>query len=479
MSHNYYNHLHHQLRTHPDNPVIVWPDPDGTETTYTGRDVLDRVAAMRAVLQEANIEPGQAALLAVPVSFGAIGALLAVMSAGAIPVLPPARSSVWAVLRVIRSGTIRAVITGKPVASPLRLLARLLGVRLLSAQVDAWSGGAWPSPEPVDQEQPALISHSSGSTGQPKAIRRSHRVLGAQHQALDTAFQAWPGQRDFPLFPNVLLHNLATGTQSILPDLPQFDLLQLDPARVVAQMVRHQVETMTGNVFYFRNLLAYLHTNPQPFDHVRAVGVGGSPVPEGLVHDLKQAFSQAEVYVIYGSSEAEPIAIRRVDSVPVNPRLGYTVGTIHPTIELRIRPTATLTLPDGTKQPTGEIEVRGPHVAADGWLATGDFGYQTQTGLLILTGRKGNERVHRGVQHYQIEHVVSGVSGVDRVAAKAHETGFVVYVQGRATEGRATEVDIRQRLLESFPERLVTDILFRDELPVDNRHHSKLKYDAL
>ena len=68
--------------------------------------------------------------------------------------------------------------------------------------------------------QPALIAHTSGSTGQPKQIVRTHAVLSAQHAVLKAVFPPWPGQQDFPLFPNVLLHNLASGAASILPKVP-------------------------------------------------------------------------------------------------------------------------------------------------------------------------------------------------------------------------------------------------------------------
>jgi len=179
----------------------------------------------------------------------------------------------------------------------------------------------------VDADQPALISHSSGSaSGRPTAVRRSHRVLQAQHEALRRQFPPWAGQRDFPLFPNVILHNLSVGALSIVPDLAQSRLAQLDPARIAAQLAAERVETLTGNVFFFTRLVAHLRLHPATFPAVRAPGIGGSPVPECLLAAVQKHFPQATCHVIYGASEAEPIAVRAVAGPALDPRLGYCVG---------------------------------------------------------------------------------------------------------------------------------------------------------
>ena len=476
MTANFFDCIYQKLIEKADCELIVWPELHGSAHTHTGTAILSRVSVIRAGLLGAGVRPGQSVLLALPVSFELICSLLAVMALGAIPVLPPAMASLFTLFSVIKREGISAVITQRKQSRLLSWLMKSMGVKLVSvANQLAWSG-TYLLPHPVDSEQPALISHSSGSTGRAKAIRRSHRVLRAQHQALSMAFPSWPGQRDFPLFPNVLLHNLAVGSVSVLPDLPHFKLTQLDPARIVAQLATQGVHTLTGNVCYFQRILRYLAVHPQAFAQVRAVGIGGSPVPESLVHRLKIPFPQADIYIIYGASEAEPIAVRNTGQQPATPRFGYAVGTIHPAIQLNIRPLGTIILPGGKQFVTGEIEVRGPHVAttSTNWLQTGDFGYIDEENQLVLTGRKGNEQIHRGVQHYQIEHILSLVDGVDRVAARADVDGFTLFVQGSAGEP-----ELRYVLNANFPEGICPRICFRPQLPVDARHLSKIRYDKL
>lgn len=472
---NFYDCIYERLLKSIDDELIVWPGQSAAGRSYTGEAILNRVAAIRTELSKTGVQPGQQVLLAIPVTFDLICTLLAIMAMGAIPVLPPAASSLRTLLSLMMRENMSAVITRRKPPFLLHWLAKRTGIVPFHIDSVVAPSSAWLPPQPVDPDQPALISHSSGSTGTPKSVRRSHRVLLAQHQALSTSFPPWPGQRDFPLFPNILLHNLAVGTISILPDLPGFAVTQMDPACIVRQLVEQRVQTLTGNVYYFQKLLQYLEKQSLTFPDVRAIGIGGSPVPESLAHSLKKSFAQADIYVIYGSSEAEPIAVRKTGPTPKKPRAGYAVGTIHPALHVQIQPVGVLIFSDGTSYNTGEIEVKGAHVATAGneWFRTGDFGYFNAQ-QLFLTGRRGNERIHQGVQHYQVEHMLSAVNGVKRVAARSTESGFTVYI-----EGNPSKADLWKTLTENFPMGIVDRICFRKTLPVDARHQSKIRYDRL
>ncbi|GAB3839666.1 AMP-binding protein [Hymenobacter jeollabukensis] len=476
---NFYQHVHRTLGQQADAVLLEWPGagPQGRPATYTGHDLAGRIGAYQQLLGQRGVVAGQPVLLLLPVGTELICGLLAVMSLGAVPVLPPAGVSARGLLALRRHAGIRAALAPAPLARRFGWLTRGLGLRLLGAP--AAEASTQPlAPQPVAAELPALVSHSSGSTGRPKAIRRSHRVLTAQHEVLKQVFPPWRGQRDFPLFPNVLLHNLAVGAVTVLPDVPWGRLAGFDAARVVAQLRDTAVETLTGNVFYFSRLLAHLRHQPAALPAVRAVGVGGSPVPEWLLRGLQDQLPQAAVYGIYGSSEAEPIAVRRYDAArPANPRHGYCVGPVVAGLECRLQGNgASVELPDGRRFVVGEITVQGAHVAAEpgAWLRTGDFGYFDDAQCLWLTGRQGNETVHRGVQHYQIEHVLQQLPGVERAAARATATGFAVYVQGPA------ELEtVRAALAAQFPPGLCKQLHRRPALPVDGRHHSKILYDQL
>lgn len=477
MDTNFFEHIHRTLLQYPEQVFVVWPASgrkDAAPTSHTGQAILGRVQAMREALATTPVQPAEAVLLALPVGMDLLCALLAVMALGAVPVLPPAAASPKGLLHLVRQVRIRTVVTQRPARLATRCVAWVFGVQMTAIGPVGSRAAAAGAAAPVPKGQAALVSHTSGSTGQPKAIHRSHGVLLAQHQALKAVFPPWAGQRDFPLFPNILLHNLAAGVVSILPDVPGTG--PLVPARLVQQLVQERVQTLTGNVAYFAALLGYLRQHPVRLPDVVGIGIGGSPVPEPLVQALLRYFPSAAVYIIYGSSEAEPIAVRRVSADPANPGAGYCVGAVHPALECRIRPVGQLRRGADAGQDVGEIQVRGPHVASSPpgqWLNTGDYGYLAG-GQLFLTGRQGNERLHHGVQHYQVEHVLYHLPGVERVAARADATGFTLFV-----EGSATRQAIAAELASVFPANLCRALHFRTHLPVDARHHSKILYDQL
>ena len=508
MHPNFAERLFAELRRQPAREVLRWPaaQPGAAPTSVSGAALLARVQAWQQALEARGPVPvGAPVLLAHPGSPELVAALLAVLGLGAVPVLPPAGASLGVIYRLLKAEQIRLAIVAPNMQRKLGWLGKLLSCHCIAAAkpTDYKSQSlelAAPTLRPVGLMQPALISHSSGSvSGRPTAVRRSHRVLQAQHEALRLQFPPWAGQRDFPLFPNVILHNLAVGALSIVPDLPGGRLAQLDPASLVAQLAAEQAETLTGNVFYFAKLVAHLHYYPATFPAVRALGIGGSPVPESLLAAVQQYFPNATCYVIYGASEAEPIAVRAVAGPAPDPRRGYCVGQPHAGLTISLRNPQPVWQPDTYQgfttygeasnstslaelQPyqSGEILVRGAHVALpagpSAWLATGDFGYFDAAGQLWLTGRRGSARLVRGVGHYQLEHHLRHLPGVAQVAAlpRADGSAFDVFFAGMTTAEAlvaASEV--------AFGPGLLGQVQQRERLPVDGRHFSKIRYDLL
>ena len=508
MHPNFAERLFAELRRQPAREVLRWPaaQPGAAPTSVSGAALLARVLAWQQALEtHGPLSVGTPVLLAHPGSPELVAALLAVLGLGAVPVLPPAGASLGVIYQLLKTAQIRLAVVAPGTQRKLGWLGRLLGCRCIAVIecVDYESYGSeqtTPILRPVDLGQSALISHSSGSvSGQPMAVRRSHRVLQAQHEALRQQFPPWVGQRDFPLFPNVILHNLAVGALSIVPDLPGGRLAQLDPARIVAQLTTEQAETLTGNVFYFTALVAHLRHYPATFQAVRALGIGGSPVPEGLLAAVQQYFPNATCYVIYGASEAEPIAVRAVAGPAPDPRRGYCVGQPQAGLTISLRNPQPVWQPANQQEfaasetalsqaasaelipyQSGEILVRGPHVALpagpSAWLATGDFGYFDAAGQLWLTGRRGAARLVRGVGHYQLEHHLRHLPGVTQVAAlpRADGAAFDVFFTGMTTAEALLSASEA-----AFGPGLLRQVQQRDQLPVDGRHFSKIRYDLL
>ena len=414
------------------------------------------------------------------------------MAQGLTPVIPPSNISFKNFIKILKEQKIKGIVWQKPTFLK-KIISKIVGkffkiniinVTNIIGIIDTKNNPAVPIQE-VLKTQTALISYSSGSTGKHKAVFRSHQVLLAQHLAIKAIFPPFQNQIDFPLFPNVLLHNLIVGVPSVMPTISKFDLQKVNMKIICAQIQKEKISSMTGNVFYFTKMVQYLKQTPLKLLTVKAIGIGGSPVSEKLVFELKAIFENATIYVIYGSSEAEPIAVREINDASYQqekPMKGFCVGKVSEGLEIKIEPKI-------MGEIMGEIYVKGNHVATKDnqeWFRTGDFGYQDENGTLFLTGRKGNEKVISGVQHYLIEHLLLCTENIQQVAAIAKETKaaacFDIYVVADIaanTTVNDTENKIKEVLYQHFDKSIIGEIFFKTTLPTDRRHHSKILYQQL
>jgi O-succinylbenzoic acid--CoA ligase len=163
---------------------------------------------------------------------------------------------------------------------------------------------------------------------------------------------------------------------------------------------------------------------------VRGILLGGGPIPPGLLEWSRAA--GLPVMPTYGMTETT--------SQIATARPGERLARVLPGAEVEI--TA-----------EGEILVRGPMVAADGWLHTGDRGRLTDDGLLEVEGRMDDVIVTGGenVAAREVEEVVRSHPGVRDAAVLGIEdpewgmavTAFVV--------GRLNEADLLDHCRAALP----------------------------
>lgn len=467
MNINFFSNILNQLLLQPHTILLKWPSTDGNSKIFDGNKINHKVGAVQANLKENDVQIADKILIGLPLSPDSVFAILGIMAYGAIPVTPPAGIKKLDLLQLLKAEKIENIYLKKP-SFIIKVVARLKGIKII--EHIARNKFKISKVNLVSEDIPALISFTSGSTGKSKSVHRTHKVLTAQHLALKKSFGTHDNHVDFPLFPNILLHNLSMGILTVMPDLPNFNLGAMTTQRILDQLKSEDVTSLTGNVFYFKKLLLQLEVNPQVFIKVKALGIGGSPVPEILPQQLKKYFPNAQLYIIYGSTQAEPIAIRDFkDGKP--PEMGYCVGTIHDDLQLQLR--NELNTSASEKKHTGEICVKGDHVVCesnDGWLHTGDYGCIDANNQLYLIARKGNEQLIAGYGHYQIEHVLLCNDLISQVAALTTAQGFHIFYVGSCKN------DDIVKQLRIFPLSIIKTIQKVESLPVDDRHFSKILY---
>jgi acyl-CoA synthetase (AMP-forming)/AMP-acid ligase II len=335
-------------------------------------------------------------------------------------------------------------------------------------------------PPPVDQGQaPALLTFTTGTTGLPKAIARSHDFLLGQHRVLHHHMPFRPGDVDMPTLPVFLLHSLAGGATCVIADADLKHVGQVDAGPLIKQVREHQVSSISGSPAFFRCLVDGLLERDEQLAGLQNLYTGGARVPAQLVDDLTKVAPNAGIHVVYGSTEAEPIAVldarQHRDALLATSDQGALVGRPVPDIQIRI---------DG--DPVGEILVAGAHVNSgyldnpsadalhkvhDGdtiWHRTGDVGHIDQNNDLWLVGRVGEE-----------------VAGLWPLCAEgaAESLHFVrksglVDIDGQAiiaVELDDAPDDWRQKVRAATSATPV-DV---DKIPVDPRHNAKVDRTAL
>jgi len=506
--------LEDQARRFAAQPAIV---ERGRSITFAG---LDRAAASAAAdLRRAGVRGGMRALVFSQMSIALYTTMIALfrLRATAVFVDPSAGRE-----RLDRS--VRRVRPDAFVAVPRAHWLRLTSPGIRAIPIKAAIGGGVPlaaavgrrisddraAVEPCEPDTPAIITFTSGSTGEPKAAVRTHGFLLAQHRALVESIALAGGEVDLCTLPIFLLANLASGVTSVIPDADLRAPGRINAAPVLAQIRAHQPSRTVASPAFLSRIVDRATHDGSRLETFRRIYTGGAPVFPKTLDIIAAAAPDAAVVAVYGSTEAEPIAeIERRDIAPADRAAmsegrGLLTGRPAPSIDLRILADrwgtalgpwsrADLDRESLGRDRVGEIVVAGDHVLSgylDGhgddetkikvegrtWHRTGDAGYVDAAGRLWLMGRcaaKASDAT--GVLYpFAVECAASDVDGVERTAFVMHRGQRVLAAELSGDTGRA-----RQRLAERLAWARLHDIVVVPRVPVDRRHNAKVEYGAL
>jgi fatty-acyl-CoA synthase len=258
----------------------------------------------------------------------------------------------------------------------------------------------------LDERQAAALCYTSGTTGDPKGVLYSHRsislhatvALARDGTALSRADRVLAVVPMFHVNAWGLPYGAAlAGADLILPDR----FLQAEP---LAKLITSERPTLMGCVpTIFADLLRHADEHPEvDLSSLSNAACGGSAVPRQLMKDYAERHG-VSIFQAWGMTETSPVATysrpreREHDDSYWDDRAKQ--GQPLPWVELRLIGDDGGEVPwDGTS--TGEIQVRGPWVAARyfddhsedekfaaGWLRTGDIAAVDENGFVQITDR--------------------------------------------------------------------------------------------
>ncbi len=282
----------------------------------------------------------------------------------------------------------------------------------------------------VEEDDPAIILYTSGTTGRPKGAINTHRnvasylMLNFYNGAKAAMLAPAPRPDDppprphcqlvsSPLFHVSGLHSaavmmLATGLKSV------WLTGRFDPAVAMQVIERERCTGWSFTETVLHRMVNHPDVGKYDLSSITTVGGGGSPVAPSLIERTRRVFPNARRSVGIGYGQTECAALATLNNGQELIDFPMSVGRPLPTVELEIRDPLGSAVPEGIE---GEVCVRGPMVmpgywrrpeataetiAPGRWLRTGDIG-RMQGGRLYLSSRKRDLIFRGGENVYPVE----------------------------------------------------------------------------
>lgn len=307
----------------------------------------------------------------------------------------------------------KAIVLQRGAETPARAVAEELGIPILelvpgeaagSFTLEGGVPGTPARPGMAQEEDEALVLHTSGTTARPKIVPLSQRNIAASAAHIGATLELSPADACLNIMPLFHIHGLIAAVLSSVAAggavccTPGFDAL-----RFYRWLEEERPSWYTAVPTMHQAILARAERNGETIARARLrfIRSSSASLPGPVMRQMEAVFG-CPVVESYGMTEAaHQMASNPLHGVRKPGAVGLAAGP-----EVAIMDDEGNLLPRGA---VGEVVIRGPNVTAgyeanpeanakaftDGWFRTGDQGMLDADGYLQLTGRL-KEIINRG-----------------------------------------------------------------------------------
>jgi fatty-acyl-CoA synthase len=398
--------------------TVVTATPQGPEVR-TWAEVAERAYRLRAALRELGVQSGDRVGTFARNTHRHVELILGVPAAGAVVHTINIRLFRDQLEYIVGEAEDALLFVDPDLAEEAagltdRIIVMDDGYERLLAQVEPDD-----SPVDVDEDDALALCYTSGTTGPPKGVLFSHRSTVLHALGLLMVDSHAISREDAVMPVTGLFHVLGWGLPYAVA-LAGGDLVlpghSNAPEDLAALIATHNVTKAAAVPTVWNDFLPQFAEHDLP--SLRELLIGGAPVPPELIR--RYAEHGITVAQGWGMTEMSPSGtMARTEGI----------GAAMPLVELRLVSESGEELPwDG--EATGELQARGPHVAAayyngepfpDGWLPTGDLARIDPDGTVRLVDR-AKDLVKSGgewISSAQLETAIAAHPGVREAAVIA------------------------------------------------------------
>jgi acyl-CoA synthetase (AMP-forming)/AMP-acid ligase II len=308
--------------------------PSGRQASYG--ELSRYAAAIQAELRAGGVRPGDRVLLMLDLGIELYASVIALMGLGCTtillePWLPIRR--IEALLDELKPTAFICSFLGRVWASRIRA-ARSIPVILDPRRASSAGSGSL-CIEEVDRERPGILTFTSGTSGGvPKGVVRTQGYLLEQLRVFESNLR--PAEVDWCIFANFALANLGLGVTTVVMDRAWSP----GAFRAVGCLPRNlRPGSLTCGPAFLARLLDRHGQGDLDASSLATIHVGGALTDVALFEQAFEAIPKAHFSQVYGSTEAEPVAMMdAAEAVDLSRRNGslQTVALGKPVAEVRL-----------------------------------------------------------------------------------------------------------------------------------------------